>query len=506
MTRTQERLAPFGLTAPQYAVLAGLWEEDGRSSVQLRERLVMDSATMTGVLDRLARVGLVQRFPDASDRRVLRLRLTGPTARIHPAWGMLALVLLGLLTAQGTRIAFGAFIPAWQDDLDVSRGTISLVGTASFLVYGLTRPLVGQLAARYGSRAVLSSGVFVAGLGLVASSQATNVGALAAVYGLLASLGFSAASGVTAGLVVSQWFTERRGVAFSFVESGFGAGKFVFVPLSLMLIDAYGWSTTLAVEGALLVVVVGPLIAVLLRSVPADKGLEPYGGPAPEESEEQQAGGSGRQALRSPLLWGLLAPYFVCGVTTTGLIDTHLVPLAHDHGNSTAVTGATVSLLAAANITGILASGPLSDRYSWARILAVLYGLRALSLLMPAALPHGGWLVAFGVFFGLVDFATVTPTHLIATRHFPPAALGLVFGMLSMGHQLGSAVGSYVPGLLYDLTGGYTVTLVGCSAALLAGTVVCLAALPARNAAPPPPAWRVVFGARTTPQLPFVPT
>ncbi|MET9294655.1 MFS transporter [Streptomyces sp. NPDC003077] len=408
-----------------------------------------------------------------------------PAPRVHPAWGMLVLVLLGLLTAQGTRIAFGAFIPAWEDDLEVGRGTISLVGTASFLIYGLTQPLVGQLSARYGARAVLSSGVVIAGLGLAASSQATNVGALAALYGLLASLGFSAASGVTAGLVVSQWFTARRGVAFSFVESGFGAGQFVFVPLSLMLIDAYGWSTTLAVEGALLMLVVGPLIAVLLRSRPADKGLEPYGGPAPESSEEQKKGGTGREVLRSRVLWALLTPYFVCGVTTTGLIDTHLVPLAHDHGNSTALTGTTVSLLAAANIAGILASGPLSDRYNCARILAVLYAARSLTLVFLAVAPYDGWLVAFGLLFGLVDFATVTPTHIIATRHFPPAALGLVFGLLSMGHQVGSAVGSYVPGLLHDLTGSYTTTLIGCAAALLGATIVCVAGLPAKSGAAP---------------------
>ncbi|NLU71025.1 MFS transporter [Streptomyces sp. HNM0574] len=409
-----------------------------------------------------------------------------PAVRVHPAWGMLALVLLGLLTAQGTRIAFGAFVPAWQDDLDVSRGTISLVGTASFVIYGLTQPLVGRLSDRYGARAVLSAGVVVAGLGLVASSQAPDVAWLAVLYGLLASLGFSAASGVTAGLVVSQWFTTRRGVAFSFVESGFGAGQFVFVPLSLALIDAYGWSTTLAVEGAALMLVVGPLIAVLLRSAPAEKGLEPYGGPAPAPAGEEPAGGggAGRRVLRSPVLWALVAPFFVCGVTTTGLIDTHLVPLAHDHGNSTALTGTTVSLLAAANITGILASGPLSDRYNCARILAVLYGVRTLSLILLAMAPHGGWLVAFAVVFGLVDFATVTPTHLIATRHFPPAALGLVFGFLSMGHQLGSAVGSYVPGLLHDLTGSYTTTLIGCSAALFGATLVCLAVLPARSVAP----------------------
>ncbi|MEV4337014.1 MFS transporter [Streptomyces sp. NPDC049590] len=406
--------------------------------------------------------------------------------RVHPAWGMLALVLLGLLTAQGTRIAFGAFVPAWRDGLHAELGTISLIGMVSYLVYGLTQPLVGSMAGRFGARAVLASGVFIAGAGLLLASTASSVPMLLALYGVVATLGFSAASGVTAGLVVRHWFTARRGLAFGLVESGFGAGQFVFTPLSLLLIDLYGWRHTLVVEGALLLVVVGPIVALLLRSTPAQVGAEPYGGPDPEDAAPQEPAGkrgTGQwgQVLRSPLMWGLVAPFFVCGVTTTGLMDTHLVSIAHDHGASTAVTGAATGLLAAANVLGTVVSGPLSDRYSCARILAVLYGVRALVLILLALFPYGVWLVLISIAFGLVDFATVAPTHLIATRHFPADRIGLVFGLLSMAHQVGSSLGSYVPGLVHDLTGSYVPTLLGCAAALLIAMIGCLAALPART-------------------------
>ncbi|MFF3910094.1 MFS transporter [Streptomyces sp. NPDC001848] len=267
-------------------------------------------------------------------------------------------------------------------------------------------------------------------------------------------------------------------------------------PLSLILIDAYGWRTTLVVEGVLLVALVGPLVALLLRSAPADRGLEPYGGPDLTETAEPTAGrGNVKEVLRSPLLWGLLAPFFVCGVTTTGLMDTHLVSIAHDHGASTALTGTAVSLLAAANIAGTVISGPLSDRYNCARILAVLYGTRALVLVLLALAPYGVWLVVISVAFGLVDFATVAPAHLIATRNFPAESLGLVFGLLSMAHQVGSSLGSYLPGVLHDVTGGYTPTLLGCSAALVLAMVGCLAALPGASASS-----RVGAQAGTAPQ------
>ncbi|MCF3177417.1 hypothetical protein IPZ61_29390 [Streptomyces sioyaensis] len=117
--------------------------------------------------------------------------------------------------------------------------------------------------------------------------------------------------------------------------------------------------------------------------------------------------------------------------------------------------------------------------------------MRALILILLALAPYGAWLVVIGVAFGLVDFATVAPTHLIATRNFPASSLGLVFGMLSMAHQIGSALGSYLPGLLFDLTASYTPTLLGCSAALIAAMIGCLATLPgnstAAGTAPPQP-------------------
>ncbi|MCK7622822.1 MFS transporter [Streptomyces sp. RS10V-4] len=336
-----------------------------------------------------------------------------------PAWSMLALVLLGLLTAQGVRIAFGAFVPAWRDGLHAGLGSLSQV---SYLVYGCTQPLVGRLAGRFGPRAVLSGGVFVAGAGLLAAATASTVPGL-----------------------------------------------------------AFLWRTPLVAEGALLVVAVGPLIALALRSRPEDSGHEPYGGPdTPEAAPTQQATARGELGalLRSPLLWALLGPFFVCGVTTTGLMDTYMVSMCRDMGVSTGLTGTAVGAMAAANVAGTVLSGRLGDRYDCARLLAVLYGTRAVTLALMALMPTGVPLLALSAAFGLVDFATVAPTHLIAARHFPGACLGLVFGLLSMAHQVGSALGSYLPGVLHDATGSYTPALLGCAVALLAAAPVCLAARP----------------------------
>jgi len=159
---------------------------------------------------------------------------------------------------------------------------------------------------------------------------------------------------------------------------------------------------------------------------------------------------------RSRAFWNLVLPFFICGITITGMIDTHLIPFAHDHGYALGVTGATVSLLAAFNILGTLASGPLFDRWNNRHILGVLYSVRAVSLVLLLTMHQAQWLIAFGVILGLVDFAVLAPTQMLASRYFAGHSLGLVFGLLSLAHQLGSALGSYVPGVLYDLTGSYT--------------------------------------------------
>jgi MFS family permease len=404
------------------------------------------------------------------------------TRRLHYAWITLALCFLGLLAAQGMRLSFGAFIAPWERSFAVDRSTISLVSSLSFVVYGLSQPVVGRLVDRYGVRRVLSGSVLLVGLSVMATAFVRSPLQLLLLYGVVASLGFGGASGVAASVAVTTWFHTRRGLAFGIIEAGFGMGQLVLVPTSLVLIAVWGWQRTLLALGACTALVVFPLLVMLLRSIPADVGLQPYGADSitDRRAGEQRANTSvpatERQALvRSRAFWSLAVPFFICGVTTTGMIDTHLIPFAQHHGYSTAVTGAAVSLLAAFNILGTLASGPLADRWDNRRILGVLYSVRAVSLVLLLTVQHAQWLLAFGVLFGIVDFAVLAPTQLLASRYFDGHSLGFIFGLLSMVHQLGSALGAYVPGVLYDLTGSYAVPFAAGAAILVVGAALSFA-------------------------------
>jgi sugar phosphate permease len=403
------------------------------------------------------------------------------TGRRHYAWTVLALCFFAILCAQGVRLSFGAFVRPWEEAFGASRGTITLIGSLSFLVYGGSQPFVGRAVDRFGIRRTLTASTLLVAAGLALSAAVQSPAALAVTYGVIASLGFGGASGVAASVAVTYWFTERRGLAFALVEAGFGAGQLLLVPAALLAISTLGWRQTLLGGAVGLAVVVAPILWRHLRDRPEHVGLLPIGGPLPAAvaTAEEPEGGHGvvgfRQLLRSRGFWLLAAPFFVCGITTTGFVDTHLIPLAQDRGIPSATAGLAVALLAAANVTGILASGPLADRIDNRKLLAALYGTRGLSFVALYALADARALVAFALLFGLVDFSTVAPTQWLAARYVRPQTVGLAFGCLNAIHQLGSAIGAWLPGLAYDASGSYDTVLVVAACVLAVASVTCLA-------------------------------
>jgi MFS family permease len=154
--------------------------------------------------------------------------------RRHYAWTVLGLCFLAILCAQGVRLSFGAFVRPWEEAFDASRGTITLIGSLSFLVYGGSQPFVGRAVDRFGIRRTLAASTVLVAAGMALSAAAPGPLALALSYGVVASLGFGGASGVAASVAVTYWFTSRRGLAFALVEAGFGAGQLALVPLFLV--------------------------------------------------------------------------------------------------------------------------------------------------------------------------------------------------------------------------------------------------------------------------------
>ncbi len=413
----------------------------------------------------------------ADNQRTLR---TGPFA--HYAWVVLVVLFVGLLSAQGVRLAFGAFIEPWEDSFSISRGTVSFVALVSYLIYGFAQPIVGKFADRMHLPRLFAMGLVIISVGLVITTTVSSATGLTMAYGVLASVGFGISASVVASVLIARWFVARRGMAFGIVEAGFGAGQLVLVPLSLFAIARIGWRPTMLIFAGLLACVIAPLCLLLVHDRPEDVGLEPLGGPDVDLEEDEARDLS---LLARKEFWFLGVPFFVCGITTTGLVDTHLIEFAHDHGNSSTVAGAAVSVLAVFNIIGTASAGLLVDRFDPRHMLGWLYALRAVSLVVVLFLNEGFWLLQFSVLFGLVDFATVAPTQTLVSRYFGPRSLGFVFGLVLTSHQIGSAIGSYIPGRLHDATGSYTSSFVAAAATLVVASALSFLlpapAVPARS-------------------------
>ncbi|MEG7379976.1 MFS transporter [Bacillus subtilis] len=378
--------------------------------------------------------------------------------RLHYAWIIVSVTFLILLAVQGVRLSFGAFVEPWERQFSMDRGTISLISTISFIVYGISQPVIGQLVDKWGARAVLSWSALLTGVSIFLTYFVTSPWQLFLLYGLGVSLGVGGASNVAASVLVVNWFSKKRGLAFGIMEAGFGAGQMLLVPGSLMLIHWFSWKLTVVVLGLLLIVIVFPAAMLMLRNNPSEKNAEPIGGLAAAEKETapETTALSVTGMFRMRQFWFLMLPFLICGFTTVGLMDTHLIPFSHDHGFSTTVTSAAVSLLAGFNIAGILLSGIVADRWSSRKILCFLYAVRALSIVILIYSHEPYLLLGFAILFGLVDFATVAPTQMLATQYFQNYSIGLMIGWLSLAHQIGSALGAYIPGVIYTVTGEYT--------------------------------------------------
>lgn len=396
--------------------------------------------------------------------------------RKHYAWVVLLLAFGALVTGGGIRLAFGSFVHPWEAEFGVTRGATSAVATLSFIVYGLMQPVVGRWADRRGPGGVLAAGLLIVAAGLLISRYAGSIWFIAFAFGGVASVGFAGVSTVTASVAVARWFQDRRGLAMALLTLATSAGQMTLTPAAIFLNEAHGWRQTFLVYG-IGIAVIAPFIYWLVKADPASVGALPYGAtdPSTPPQRRETAGVAGLgKVLRTPDFWWLALPFFVCGITTTGMIDTHIIPFAADHHMPQGATALAVALLAGFNSLGILIAGYLSDRMPRRYLLAFLYGMRAVTMVFLVTVRSPEALMAFAVIFGLVDFATVPPTSSLAAEIVGSSNVGLVFGLISLSHQLGSALGAFVPGVLHDLTGSYQASFLMGAATLVGATVLSL--------------------------------
>jgi sugar phosphate permease len=410
--------------------------------------------------------------------------------RLHRAWLVAAVAFVATIGAAGFRATPGVLITPLQDEFGWSRGTISAAVSVNLVLFGLTSPFAAALMERFGMRRVVASALTVVAAGSGLTIFMKHSWQLVLCWGVLVGLGTGSMALVFVATVANRWFVTNRGVVTGVLTAAGATGQLIFLPVLANLVVAYGWrSAALVVSVAALAVV--PLVWLLLRDHPSDVGLTAYGAPPDEPvSPPVRTAGAARLALSSlrsaasrSTFWLLVGAFAICGASTNGLIGTHFVPAAHDHGMPATTAAGLLALVGLFDIAGSIASGWLTDRYDPRILLVGYYTLRGISLMiLPMLLGSAAHrsMLAFIVFYGLDWVATVPPTIALARQHF--GARGpIVFGWIFASHQLGAAVAASGAGIIRDVTGDYQLAWYGSGVLCLFAAVMSIRISPQRS-------------------------
>jgi MFS family permease len=388
---------------------------------------------------------------------------------LYFGWIVLAAVVFVMLAASGVRAMFGVFIKPIETDLGWSRQQLSGAAALSLFVLGAVGPTVGWLADVWGPRRVMLLATAILGLGTVLSSFIGHLWQMYLFAGLLMAGGAGGLGLATAATVAARWFVARRGLILGILGGAMSAGQMLIVPIAMLLIRHLGWRASFLWIGVAILVSALPVILWLVRDDPADKGLKPFGagrsGAAVASALDTRRVPVG-EAMQVPAFWLLAATFFVCGYTSNGLVLTHLVPHAAEHGFSEMHAAQALGLMGAMNIVGTIASGWICDRFGRKVPLAIYYGLRGLSLVFLLYVWNVPSLHIFAAVFGLNYISTVPPTATLTANIFGRLSVGALSGWIFFSHQVGSALGAWAGGAIFDATGSYAWAFL--SAAVLA--------------------------------------
>src|SRR4051812_45069197 len=423
--------------------------------------------------------------------------LSAPLARrnIHYGWAMVAVTFFTALVSAGTVGAPGVFIVPLQKEFGWTTAEISSALSIRFILFGLMAPFAAALLNRYGLRNMTLTALLVVVSGLIASLFMTKVWHLMLLWGVVIGLGTGMTALVLGATIAARWFSARRGLVVGILTASVATGQLVFLPLLAHMTERVGWKIAL---GLICVMLGVAALAVLLvmRDRPADLGLRPFGDegtepvPAPPPNTPPimaAAFGALRDAAKTKVFWILFATFFICGASTNGLVQVHLIPMCLDFGIPQVHAAGLLAAMGIFDFLGTILSGWLSDRYDNRYLLFWYYGLRGLSLLF---LPFTDFsfygLSLFAMFYGLDWIATVPPTVRLTAQRFGPERANLVFGWIFAGHQLGAAAAAFGAGLSRTVWATYLPAFFAAGAlCILAAVIVLMISRPLKTVLKP---------------------
>jgi predicted MFS family arabinose efflux permease len=379
------------------------------------------------------------------------------------AFVVVGLIFTCLLIAAGLRSAPGVLLLPWAHDFGWSRAIISAAAAIGIFLFGLMGPFAAALMLSFGVRRVLVAALAMMSAATGISYFMTSPWELIVTWGIMSGLASGCVAMTLGATIVNRWFVSHRGLVMGILSASTSTGTLAFLPLLAIIAQYSGWRAvvlTIAAASAAMI----PFVLWLLPEHPRDAGLTPFGmaaGAIPPSKPIAQNPVSNalltlRRAAKNQNFWLLFATFFVCGLTTNGLVGTHLIALCGDHGISEVHASTLLAVMGAFDLVGTTASGWLTDRFDARKLLFIYYAFRGLSLVY---LPYSDFsltsLSIFSVLFGLDWIATIPPTLKLTNRVFGDRDAPIVFGWIAAGHQAGAASAALFAGLLRQIEGAY---------------------------------------------------
>lgn len=348
--------------------------------------------------------------------------------------------------SMGIRHGFGLWLQPITMDRGWTRETFALAIAVQNLAWGLAGPLAGVWADRFGAFRVLIVGALLYAGGLVTMALSTSGLAFMGSAGLLIGMAQAGTTySVVYGVIARNVAADRRSWAMGVTAAAGSFGQFLMVPVENWLLGSAGWQTALFILGVL-----------ALAIVPLAFGLDEKRGPAPGHAQ-QTVGAALREAFAYPSFRLLMAGYFVCGFQVV-FIGIHMPSYLKDKGLGPEVATTALALIGLFNVAGTYAAGWLGQTLAKRHILAAIYALRGVAIVCFVLWPLSPSSVyLFASVMGLLWLSTVPPTNAIVAQVFGVQYMSMLGGFVFLSHQVGSFLGAWLGGLLYDRTGSYTV-------------------------------------------------
>lgn len=402
---------------------------------------------------------------------------------VHYAWLVAAVTFVAMLTTSAALGLPGAMLRPLEQEFGWPLDRLSSVFAVRFALFGVLGPFAAVFIARYGLRRVMLAASAFIGSAMLLATQITQLWQLFVLWGLVLGCGTGLTALVLGTIVANRWFQARRGFVIGLLAASTATGQLIFLPIGTWLIEHVGWRyAVLPVFAACALVAL--LVWLFVADAPASLGLRAYGEdpaapPAAGGTPTTRFGDPFRvlaEAARHRTFWLLAGSFFICGLSTNGLLQTHFISLCGDNGMGPVPAASVLAMMGLFDLVGTTLSGWLSDRYDSRKLLFWYYALRGLSLFwLPWSTFTLYGLALFAMFYGLDWLATVPPTVRLVGEAFGKERAGVVFGWVFAAHQLGAAVAAYGAGLTRTLLLTYNPALFAAGAACVVAALMALA-------------------------------